>query len=326
MPRLVVLLSMLLALNVGLVTTGGALAQEASPAAGPCDAPKLPPGTPSAMPEGTPAAADGIEAMATPAAEAAPAEETEPTQLAGTPISGAEAEEAGAAVENLANCINAGDYLAVAALLTDNFIQNFIEVPTAYDVPATFEGVQPIATRSIGQVQTYDDGRVSVDWIYTGLFNGPGGLASERFFFVKENGYYKLDALRGAPLPEGALPGATVVDVQLVDYAFALSTSKIPAGPVIFRTTNTSASGSFHENVLLTYPEGTTAEALIQGKVDIDNASTGFLGAISVEPGESADLAFENLAAGTYFLLCGVPTEDGTPHFKLGMVAQITVE
>jgi hypothetical protein len=34
----------------------------------------------------------------------------------------------------------------------------------------------------------------------------------------------------------------------------------------------------------------------------------------------------EDLAPGTYTLVCDVTTPDGTPHWQLGMVAQFTVE
>lgn len=322
MPRLFALVIM--ALSLALVAPAAVLAQDASPAAspmaGPCDAPELPPGTPTPMEEGTPAAAEEEE----PAAEEEQAASEE--SPAGAPADPTAAGEAEAALENLFNCINGGDYLAVAALVTNNFLQNFIGVPTPYDVPATFEGVQPVEVRSLGNAQTYADGRVSVDAVFTGLFNGPGALGSERFFFVEEDGSYKLDHIEAASLPEGALPDATVVDVQLVDFAFALSEYTVPANtPVILRTTNNSGTGAEHVNVVLTYEEGATAEGLIEGEVDIES-STGFFGAIFLEPGATGDLAFESLAPGTYFLVCDVETEDGTPHYELGMVTQVTVE
>ena len=320
----------LIVLSLSLATPAPILAQEASPEAspmaGPCEAPELPPGTPTPMDEATPTAA----AQATPNGEEGEADAPEDMVAeppAGTPVSGAEAGDAEAALRNLINCVNAGDYLAVAALMTDNFIQNFIEVPTPYDVPATFEGVQPIDLRSVDNAQTYADGRVSVDAVFTGLFNGPGALGSARWFFVDEDGTYKLDHYQDVPLPEGTLPDATVIDVQMVDFAFALSEYTVPANtPVIFRTTNNSGTGSPHVNVVLTYEQGTTAEGLIEGEVNIEEASTGFYGAVFLEPGQSGDLVFESLAPGTYFLVCDVETEDGTPHYELGMVSQVTVE
>jgi len=295
----------------------------ASPVAGPCNAPELPPGTPTPM-EATP------EGAASPSAEdeGPPADEGDgpPAPPAGTPADAAAGDPAEAAIQNIFNCINGGDYLAAASLLSNNFIQNFIEVPTVYDVPATFGDVAPVDARSIGNAQTYEDGRVSVDVVYTGLFNGPGQIAATRWTFVEEEGFFKVDEFEDIPLPEGTLPGAIVIDVQMVDYAFALSEYTVPANtPVIFRTTNRSAIGAPHVNVILTYPEGTTSEGLIEGEADIES-STGFLGAVFLLPGQTGDIGFESIEPGTYFLLCDVETEDGTPHFEIGMVAQVIVE
>ncbi|MBA3450005.1 MAG: hypothetical protein H0T18_02195 [Chloroflexia bacterium] len=322
MPRVCALV--LMALSLALVAPVTVLAQDASPAAspmaGPCDAPELPPGTPTPMDEATPAAA----MEATPVEDEAPVVEEAP---AGTPVDAAAAGEAEAAVENLFNCLNSGDFLAAGALMTDNFIQSFVEVSTVYDVPATFEGVQPVEARSLSNAQSYADGSVSIDTVYSGLFSGPGALSSARLTFVEEDGYYKLDNYQDITLPEGALPGATVIDVQMVDFAFALSEYTVPANtPVILRTTNNSGSGSGHVNVVVTYEEGTTAEGLIEGEVNLEEAATGFFGALFLEPGMSGDLAFESLAPGTYFLVCDVETADGTPHYEVGMGSQVTVE
>ncbi|MDQ3045208.1 MAG: hypothetical protein M3R06_08675 [Chloroflexota bacterium] len=326
MYRLFALFAVLLTLSLAAPSVAAQDASPAaSPAAGPCEAPELPPGTPTPLEEEP-------DSAASPSAEeeAPPEDEGEgegpPAAPMGTPADAAAGDPAEAAIQNLFNCINSGDYLAVAALLTNNFIQNFIEVPTVYDVPASFEGVQPIDVRSVGNAQSYEDGSVSVDGVYTGLFNGPGSIASTRWTFVEEEGILKLDGIEEIPLPEGALPGAVVIDVQMVDYAFALSEYTVPANtPVIFRTTNRSAIGAPHVNVILTYPEGTTTEGLIEGEADIES-STGFLGAVFLLPGQTGDIGFESIEPGTYFLLCDVETEDGTPHFELGMVAQVTVK
>jgi len=213
--------------------------------------------------------------------------------------------------------------------MTENFRVNFLGFTNPYDVPTTFEGAQPFEIRTVGEAETYDDGSVSVAVVYAGFFSGPGALTSERWYFVEEDGYAKLDNIAGALLPEGALPGATVVDVQMVDYAFALSAYTVPAdAPVIFRTTNASGTGAPHLNAVLQLVEGATAEAVIEGEVDLEaeGTVTGDFGTVFLEPGGIGDLAFESLAAGTYFLVCFVDTEDGTPHFELGMVTQITVE
>ncbi len=325
------LVALVILLSLVLVTPAAVLAQEASPAASPmagtCEAPELPPGTPTAMEEATPTA----EEEATPGVDEEQAEleveEATPAPMAAaTPISGAEAEAAVAGLENLLSCLNGGDYLAVAALTTERFRTEFLDVANPYDIPATFEGVQPVEIRMVGDVQSYGDGQVSVDWVYAGLFNGPGGLSSERWFFVEEDGYLKLDNIQPAPMPESALPGATVVTVQMVDFAFALDTSTIPAGPVIFRTTNVSTAGHPHVNVVVTLTEGTTPQQVIGGEVNVDEVFTGFFGAVFLEPGQEGDIAFENLEPGTYFLVCDVVTEDGTPHFELGMVSEITVQ
>ncbi len=332
MPRRLALVLVLLALV--LVAPTAALAQDAtpmaSPAAGPCDAPELPPGTPTPREEGTPAAAEATPGVDEEQADVAVEEGAPPAPPVGTPAAGTEADAAQTALENLINCINGGDYLAVAALATDDFIRDVIGVPTPYDVPGSFEGVQPMAVRSIGNAQSYADGSVSVDVVYTGLFGGPGALSSERWFFVDEEGELKLDSIQfGLSLPEGALPGATVIDVRMVDFAFALSAYTVPANtPVIFRTTNASGTGSPHVNVIGQLKEGATAESVIKGEINLDDedAMTGFFGALFLQPGGSGDLAFESLAPGTYFLVCDVRTEDGTPHYELGMVAQLTVE
>ena len=338
MRQFPVVFSILAAVAMLLAGVATAAAQDATPMASPvvgtCDAPELPPGTPTPMEEGTPmaeaaATPDDMAAMATPAGEEPPAVEEAPAAPMGTPADAAVADAAEAGFRNLINCVNGGDYLAAAALMTDNFIQNFLEVPTPYDAAADFEGVQPMDIRSVGNAQTYDDGSVSVDVVYAGFFNAPGALSGERWFFVEEDGYYKLDNIGSGPMPEGVLPGATVVDVQMVDYAFALDSYTLPANtPLIFRNTNNSGSGAPHENVVVQLVEGATAEAVIEGQVDLDDEANfaGFYGRVFLEPGDTGDLAFESLAPGTYFLVCGVETADGTPHYELGMVAEVTVE
>jgi hypothetical protein len=323
--RLIQKLGLVFVLIIVMGAVGGrtVVAQDGTPA-GACVAPELPPGTPTPMEEDSPEAAtegEDHDHEATPEGE----ESDELALPVGTPADAAVTEAVTAAIENLIACINSGDYLAAGALATEPFIQEFLGVPTVYDVPSTFEGAAPIEVRLLENVQTYADGVASVDFVYTGLGNGPGGLASERWFFVEEDGLLKLDNILFIPLPEGALPGALVVEVTMVDYAFVLSQTTLPADqPIIFRVTNASA-GSGHVALILAFPEGTTAEAVIAGGEDDAIEPTAFFGGLYLEPGQTGDFGVTGLAAGTYFLGCDVYAEAGTPHFELGMIAEFTV-
>jgi uncharacterized cupredoxin-like copper-binding protein len=324
MKRALGLLSILLLALTLLPGGGSTLAQDASPAAGECVAPALPPGTPSS--EEDLAAYEEAEAAEDAAQEAAGTLTATPADE-GTSADPATAEAATAAMENVVACLNGGDYLAAGALTTQFFLQNFIEVPTVYDFPAMMEGAGPLEVLRIENALVYADGTVSVDFVYTGFFNGPTAITSERWYLVQTDGIYKVNWISPNSLPADVLPGATVVEVVMVDYAFYVEPKKVPAGqPVIFRVTNQAASTTGHVAVLLSYPAGTTAEQLIAGDVSVMDASTGFYGALYLEPGQRGDLAFTTLEAGTYFFGCDVETEGGHVHFELGMVAQITVE
>ena len=70
-------------------------------------------------------------------------------------------------------------------------------------MPATFEGVGPFDVVSLDNVQTYDDGTVSVDFVYGGFFNGPGGVTAERWYLVEEDGDLKVDNITQISMPEG---------------------------------------------------------------------------------------------------------------------------
>jgi hypothetical protein len=275
------------------------------------------------------AATEGEEHNHAASPEAGETEEQSPEEEmalpVGTAADAATADRATASMHNLIACINSGEYLKVGALATQQFIQEFLEVPTIYDVPASLEGAAQFDVRFLGNVQSYDDGSVSIDFVYGGLFNGPGGLSSERWFFVQDGGIDKLHNILQIPLPEGVLPGAFVVEVTMVDFAFAMSETTLPANtPLIFRVTNASSAAG-HVAVVLSFPEGTTSEGVITGEVDAIEDSTGFFGAIFLEPGQTGDFGLLGLAPGTYFLGCDVTTDAGTPHYELGMVAEFTV-
>ncbi len=317
-----------------------AAAQDASPmalpAAGPCDAPALPPGTPTPQePEGTPTASPaadmaGME-MGTPEAveeaeevaeiaeDATPAMAPSPV---GTPADPATADAAIAAAENFANCLNSGSAEAVAALASPNLIMFFFGTTNPYDIVAEQEAdpLPPITIRSLDNPLAYDDGRVSVDVVYSGGFAfGPNQVNHDRWVFVEAGEHWLLDELRAQPFAEAA----TIVDVEMVDFAFGLSQNSAPAGELIaFNIVN---AGEFpHEAAVVLLPEGVTVEQVLEDPALEEQV--GFFGGNFAEPGGRASFALENLEPGTYTLVCFVDEPDGVPHVVRGMVASFTVE
>lgn len=340
MPRLLALVAAMLLLLAG---SSAALAQDASPiaspTAGPCDAPALPPGTPTPQePEGSPAASpvaddmagmemgtpealEEAEAVAETAEEvASPEAPLAPPVPAGTPADQAAGDEAAAAVENLANCRNAGNAEATVALFSPNFLQSFFGTSNPYDVIADVAEGPPFTVRSLANAQTYADGRISIDAVHTGFTAfGPSQVNQTRMFFVRDGDYHLLDAADTLPVA-GA---ETTVDVGMVDYAFVLSQTTVPTGGLVaFNITN---DGDYpHEFVVVQLPEGVTVDQVLQDPSLEEQIA--FYGVNFAGPGGNASFALEGLEAGTYTVVCFVDEPEGIPHVVRGMVAEFTVQ
>lgn len=322
MFRLFGLIALLLALAGGVTATA---AQDgtplASPAAGPCTAPELPPGTPTPLEatplaEGTPDPAAAGEAVATEAAtEAAPEATATPV---GTPADPALTERIEAAADNLANCFNARDYLAVAALYTPGYLEAEFGVTNPYDFPALVEGFgpPPIAVRSIDDVQALADGRVTSDTVVV-IGNQ---IERTRDFWVEQGEHVLLDVSADLPIEPPA--GATTVDVTTTDFAFQLSQVTIPAGDLVLRGTNTGQY--FHEIALARFPEGVEVSMAMMEAGSPEG--TEFFGGNGGPAGASFDVVLVGLEPGTYTLLCFVDEPDGVPHVAKGMIAELTIE
>jgi hypothetical protein len=292
-----------------------AVAQDATPVVE-CVAPELPPGTPTPVEDGSPVAVEEE-----PAPEAV---DEERTNIEG-PARPEQVELAQAGLDNLLACIASGNLDGVAALMTPNLIQWLTGTDNPHNVPLMMQGMEPMRIVATGEPVGDQDHRIGLHIVFGGFFNVPGALTSERWYFVRDGDHWKVDEIVAAPAPEGFMPEATIVDVALVDFAFSLSMSEIPAGPVIFRMTNTSYSGAPHVGVLVTLAEGLTAEEVIQMDALPEDEMTGFFGATFLEPGQSADMIFEDLQPGVYTLVCDVATPSGVEHWMLGMVAQFDV-
>ncbi|HET9661181.1 MAG TPA: hypothetical protein VFP05_12675 [Thermomicrobiales bacterium] len=293
-----------LALGVSLLTGGlPAVAQDASPGAGVCEAPPLVAGAP-------------VESEASPAAlgEDAAAASDEVAAAATTGL------------DNIVSCIGAGDWEALAALMTPNMVAFLTGDTDPANVPAAMAEVAPMELVHTGEIIVDSAGRVGVPIVFGGFLNQPGTQVAETWYLVEDGGSWKIDGLQATTIPDDLYPDATVLEIQMVDFAFALSENAIPAGPVILRFSNTSFTHQGHVGVTLTLTEGNTSESIIMSDELPEDQVTGFFHAIYLEPGLTGDIYIEDLTPGLYTLVCDVSTPDGTPHWMLGMVSQFTVE
>lgn len=302
---------------------GGAVtAQDASPVATECDAPELPPGTPTPMMEGSPEAMPEMEeGMGTPEASAAGDAELPE----GTAADDATAAEIMAAVENYVACYQSGDFAAVHALETENYLLENYGSANPYDAIASDESEgAPFTVQlvSISNPMTYEDGRVSAD---VEIILNDHWFWHIRQFYADGGDYWLLDQeITLKPEPEG---DTAVVGVALGspdnEYSLVPNTSSVLENEVIiFHAVNGGAE--LHELIVAQLPEGADPMGLLDGSVAFEDVK--FIGAVwDIAPGEEADLALVNLPPGTYHLLCFYPTPEGVPHLAEGMVAVFTV-
>lgn len=302
---------LMLAIGLVMLTLPGSpvVAQPATPLAGGCDAPALPPGTPTPL-----------AAMISPDAGAAtPAEPAPDAAVPGDAAGPQATARVIAGVTNFVACRNAGDYAAYAALLTPARLRAEAGTTNPYDVVADLQAFNlPITIISLQDVRTHPDGRLSAEFVH--LF-GPHLFYRSRIYVVDENGYITFDEEQF--LPEEPLGESSVIDVNLTDFAFALSRNVITNAPyVVLRGTNSGAYA--HEIIVAQLPDGATIEQALTGEIPEDQIA--FVGQAPLAPGQSDDLVLVNLEPGAYTLLCLTTEPDGVPHAALGMATQLVVE
>lgn len=299
-----------------------ATAQEASPTGAECVAPALPPGSPTppeeqGPPAGSPAG-DEHEVMEMGTPEAGAAENEPPAAApfpAGTPADEPTAAEVIAGVENIVACNN-GNAEGLVALFTPTFMLSEFGSENPYDVLVNVE-TTTITVDSVGDAQTHDDGRVSAEIAFTGLFT-PNTVLHMRWYLVEDGEYLKLDQWQYLPIEDADVQ----VEAEMVDYAFNLSQTTFETGQTIaFNVVNAGAYP--HEMVIVRLPEGVTFEQVMSGEVAEDQIQ--FLGFTFAGPGQETYLGLTGLEAGTYTLVCFIDTPGGIPHVARGMVAEITV-
>jgi len=206
-----------------------------------------------------------------------------------------------------------GPQLATPAMETNQAAPNWIYQATFAGGPIVLPGqtAQAVVDLSPG------------DWVL--LNDSPGAPQSPQLLTV--TGSAASPAAAQEPQPD--------VNVQLQEYAFVGLDQSIPAGPHLWKFTNTGTQP--HIMILFRGPAGISMNqvmTLLQSEnatpppdfpyqeSDFDFNQPG-LGALS--PGQTSWLAL-NLAPGTYIALCFVPDQEtGVPHALMGMVQVFTV-
>lgn len=266
---------------------GGGIA--ASPAAGTCEAP-----------EGTATAGMG---MASP--EATPVTEEDGALPVGTPVDDQDViDQATAAAENFANCWNAGDVEAVAGLVTANFLGaefGFASAEEAAEGLGGMDPLPPISPIETGDVQTYEDGRASLDLVY---LLGDHQYTAARWYMVEADGQLLIDE-QELTLPQPDVETTTVLGMTFADDETAIA----------FDAPTDAETGAREiallPGIVLTVSnaEGTEARYVSIVRLDDEAAATPvagdlpegeFVAMFAVPAGDNADVALVNLTPGGY--------------------------
>jgi len=279
--------------------------------------------------EASPAAMEDMDAASPapedigdgPAGDASPEAQGTPAPPEGEPASQADADRVTATFESAYACLNSGDYLGFAAHSTSEALLEEFGTANPYDVPAILGSFAPPPFQlvSVERVLVLPDGRLYAEAVY----RFGNALTKEGIYFVERDGDLLADA-GAVDLPVDVPADAQVADVTMVDYAFEISETTFDAGaPIAFNVTN---EGEYpHEFVVVQFPEGVTAEQVLEDFSLIQQVT--FVGATFAEPGQAAPpLVLLDLAPGTYTVVCFVDVPEGVPHVARGMVAEITIQ
>lgn len=271
------------ALAAGLLLAGvtGAMAQDATPAAG--------------------AAECVAPATTMDAAAASPA--ASPTDEAGqgTPANDMIAADAIAALENFTACFNSGEVATALSLMTPNFLATTFGTDDAAMIEGYFAMAPVPQTEilSIGNVLTYEDGRVSVDSEY---MTGEHQFTNSRTFMVQAGDSYLVDGEDFLPgMPEG---NASIISYTIPDdtasLAFDQTTSAAQTDVIVLYGANNGAAP--HTVALIRLPDEAAGTPVAE--ITPDQMMGGEpIGAIAIEAGAREQLILVDLPVGTYLLL-----------------------
>ncbi len=248
-------------------------------------------------------------AMETDGEEATPVAGEGGLEPEGTPVEGEEADAAIETLENYVHCYNAGDFETLLTLVTDHFIETELGL-TDRDQAAEMAGemnpedAPQVTLLSTGNVQSYDDGRMSVDAVY--LLGEHQYVNSTIFMVMNDDDELFLDEeVYDLPQPEG---DSVLVSITIEDDTTPLvfgqgadeETGNRTITPLDVINVYVVNNGTEHHNVLVfRTEEGAVGTPVAEGGVP---AGDEFIGQLMLDPGEQATMALLNLPEGEYVI------------------------
>ncbi len=261
-------------------------------------------GTPeaNASPAGGPCITlDTTAPASTPMAEGTP----EAASLPGTPAATDVEDAVVQAAQNFVNCWNANDLAGLASTVTPNFLESqfgstdFDEIGTQVQ---DMGGLPPIAIEELRGVQSYEDGRISLELRYR---LGDYQVVDARHYFVAAGDTYLVDQeelISSTAEGDSAIVSFTVAADAPV--AFDQRSEIAPIELLQLHGRNMTEDGrTFLVVQLPAATEGTpSADEGLPG-------DTEFIGRLRVQAGGEEDLVLSGLEPGVYAL---VDVSDGT--------------
>lgn len=246
--------------------------------------------------------------------------EVDPDQLAapsgtGRPAGPAETAMVQAGIDNFLACLNSGDHRRASALFTPRFVRDYMGQQDYEEVSNILGGMRIDDMRLRG-VTVYEDGSFTTEGNYVAY--GHSLVHERQYWWLDEDGYLKLNWTEA--LPSEIPPHAVRVGVDMGEYFFRLSQTRIcaPAGNLVLDIRNVGEEE--HEAILVQLPHGTTPADIFDGRLTPDQVTT--IG----QGGAAAALSLVRVRPGTYWLLDFIPAPDGVSHAEHGQVARLTVE
>jgi len=185
-----------------------------------------------------------------------------------------------------------------------------------------------VGTQDLGNPTFLDTTVTSETATMDNTFSLGSVLIHSKFGLVQVEGAWKMNS-EESDLPVDVPEGITPIEVDLNEFAFGVDTNAIVDATGEFALEGKNVGEQAHMLAIVRVPADADVAALLQEE---DAEGVEFIATTGdVEPGASGNIVFvAPLDAGHYSLVCFLPDtdegEDGTPHFKKGMLKEFTVE